>query len=89
MMMARGLGRGITTGDGQAVVSGLTQGVTSVGAGVGHGVESVVTGTAEGVFSVGQGLFSGVKVRPCQVKAFDFGGFVFEAMRPSTSRLSF
>jgi len=62
MMMVKGIGRGITTGDGRAVVSGLSQGATSVGTGVGQGVESVVTGTAEGVFSVGQGLFHGVKV---------------------------
>jgi len=61
MMMGKGVGKGITTGDGKAVISGITQGVASVGTGVGQGVESVVTGAAEGVFSVGKGLFSGVK----------------------------
>jgi len=61
MMIGKGVGRGIATGDGQAIISGLAQGVSSVGTGVGQGVETVVTGTAEGVFSVGQGLFSGVK----------------------------
>lgn len=60
-MVGKGVGKGITTGDGRAVVSGITQGVASVGTGVGQGVESVVTGAAEGVFSVGKGLFSGVK----------------------------
>jgi len=60
-MMGKGVGKGITTGDGKAVISGITQGVASVGTGVGQGVESVVTGAAEGVFSVGKGLFSGVK----------------------------
>lgn len=61
MMIGKGIGTGITTGDGRALVSGVTEGVSSVGTGVGQGVESVVTGTAEGFLSVGQGLFSGVK----------------------------
>jgi phage-related protein len=61
MLIGKGVGKGITTGDGRAVVSGITEGVTSVGTGVGQGVESVVTGAAGGVYSVGTGLFSGVK----------------------------
>jgi phage-related protein len=61
MQVTKGLGKGITKGDGRAVISGFTDGVTSVGAGVGQGVESVVTGTTEGVLSLGHGLFSGVK----------------------------
>ena len=60
-LVAKGIGKGITQGDGRAVVSGLGQGVASVGAGVGQGVESVVGGAADGVLSVGQGLFSGVR----------------------------
>lgn len=61
MLIGKGIGKGITTGDGGAIISGLAEGATSFGTGVGHGVESVVTGTAEGVLSVGSGLFSGVK----------------------------
>jgi phage-related protein len=61
MQVTKGIGKGITKGDGRAVISGFTDGVTSVGAGVGHGVESVVTGTTEGVLSLGHGLFSGAK----------------------------
>jgi phage-related protein len=61
LLITKGVGKGITTGDGRAVVSGITQGVASVGNGVGQGVESVVTGAAGGVYSVGMGLFSGVK----------------------------
>jgi phage-related protein len=60
-MIGKGVGTAITTGDGRAFVSGVSDGVSSLGAGVGQGIESVVTGTTEGVFSVGQGLFSGVK----------------------------
>jgi phage-related protein len=61
LIMGKGIGRGITSGDGRAVASGLVQGVTTMGTGVGQGVESVISGTAEGALSVGQGLFSGVK----------------------------
>lgn len=61
LMIGKGIGKGLTTGDGRAVAEGFSQGARSVGTGVGQGVESVVTGTAEGVLSVGQGLFSGVK----------------------------
>jgi hypothetical protein len=61
LMIGKGVGKAITTGDGRAVVSGVSDGVSSLGAGVGQGIESVVSGTAEGVASVGQGLFSGVK----------------------------
>jgi phage-related protein len=60
-MIGKGVGRAITTGDGRAAVSGVSDGVSSLGAGVGQGIDSVVSGTAEGVLSVGQGLFSGVK----------------------------
>lgn len=59
--MGKGIGKGITSGNGRAVASGLVQGVATMGTGVGQGVESVVSGTAEGVMSVGHGLFSGVK----------------------------
>ena len=59
--MGKGIGKGIATGDGKTVVSGISQGLSSVGTGVGQGVDSVVTGTTEGVLSVGHGLFSGVK----------------------------
>jgi phage-related protein len=61
MMMTKGIGKGITSGDGRAAASGIVQGVSAMGTGVGQGVESVVSGTADGVISVGQGLFSGVK----------------------------
>lgn len=61
MMIGKGIGKGISTGDGRAVVSGFAEGATSVGTGVGQGVETVVVGAAEGVLSVGQGLFSGAK----------------------------
>ena len=61
MKLSKGIGKGIATGDGHAVVSGITDGVTSLGAGVGQGVESVVSGTAEGVISVGHGIFTGAR----------------------------
>jgi len=59
--IGKGIGRGITTGDGQAVVSGLAQGASTFGTGVGQGVETLVGGAAEGVASAGQGLWTGVK----------------------------
>ena len=48
-------------GDGQAVLTGLGDGVVSVGNGLLKGGESVATGVGDGVFAVGKGLFSGVK----------------------------
>jgi vacuolar protein sorting-associated protein 13A/C len=61
LIVGKGLGKGITQGDGRAVATGLIQGGAAVGTGVGQGIESVVTGTAQGVLNVGQGLFSGAK----------------------------
>ena len=61
LLAGKGLGKGITKGDGRAVATGLMQGGAAVGTGVGQGIESVVTGTAQGVLNVGQGLFSGAK----------------------------
>lgn len=61
LLTAKGIGKGVTTGDGAAVVNGLGEGVISIGSGVIKGTESVVTGAADGVFSLGKGLFSGVK----------------------------
>ena len=59
--VAAGIGKGVTTGDGTAILTGFGDGVTSIGTGVLKGTESVITGAAEGVFSVGKGLFSGVR----------------------------
>ncbi len=59
--VAVGIGKGVVTGDGSAVLHGLGDGVVSIGTGVVKGTESVVTGTAEGVFSVGKGLFNGIR----------------------------
>ena len=61
LLTAKGIGKGVTTGNGAAVVNGLGEGVVSIGTGVVNGTESVVTGAADGVFSLGKGLFSGVK----------------------------
>lgn len=61
MIVGKGIGKGIISGDGRAAASGIVNGATTIGTGVGQGVESVVTGAAEGVMSVGHGLFSGVK----------------------------
>lgn len=60
-MMAKGIGKGVTQGDGKAVVSGLAQGAASVGTGLGQGVEYAVMGAADGVITCGEGLASGVK----------------------------
>jgi hypothetical protein len=56
-LVAKGLGRGITTGD----MSGVGEGFASMGSGIGQGVETAVEGTVSGVWSVGKGVFSGVK----------------------------
>ena len=61
LLAGRGIGQGITQGDGRALISGVTRGLNSVGAGVGQGVGTAVTGAADGFLSVGKGLFSGVK----------------------------
>lgn len=61
LLVGKGIGQGVTQGDGRALVSGISKGVQSVGNGVGQGVGSAVTGAADGVLSVGKGLFSGVK----------------------------
>ncbi|CAB9496929.1 Putative vacuolar protein sorting-associated protein 13A [Seminavis robusta] len=61
LLVGKGIGQGVTQGDGKALVSGFSKGLTSVGTGVGQGVGTAVTGTADGVLSVGKGLFSGVR----------------------------
>lgn len=61
LIAGKGIGKGVSSGDGKAVISGFTEGAASIGSGVGQGVESAVMGTADGILSVGQGLFSGVK----------------------------
>lgn len=40
---------------------GLSDGATSIGTGVGQGVETAVIGAADGVLAVGRGIFSGAK----------------------------
>jgi hypothetical protein len=61
IQVGKGIGKGITTGDGKAVVDGLTKGVSSAGGGIAQGAESAVMGAADGFLSAGRGLFSGVK----------------------------
>jgi hypothetical protein len=61
MLTAKGIGKGVTEGDGNAVLAGLGDGAMSIGNGLMKGSESVVTGVGDGVFAVGKGLFSGVK----------------------------
>jgi hypothetical protein len=61
LQIGKGIGKGITTGDGMAVVQGITKGAASVGGGIAQGAESAVMGTADGLFTAGRGLFSGVR----------------------------
>jgi len=61
VIAAKGIGRGISEGDGKAVLDGLGGGANSVGTGVKKGVTSVATGLGDGVTSVGKGLWSGVR----------------------------
>jgi hypothetical protein len=61
ILAGKGVGKGVIHGDGQAVLTGLGDGVVSVGNGLLKGGESVATGVGDGVFAVGKGLFSGVK----------------------------
>ncbi len=61
LQIGKGIGKGLTKGDGKAVLHGFSQGFTSVGEGLVFGAESAAVGTADGLFSVGRGLFSGVK----------------------------
>jgi hypothetical protein len=60
-LIAKGIGKGVTEGDGKALVSGFSQGVASVGNGLGNGLESAVMGAADGVVTCGEGLASGVR----------------------------
>ena len=61
LQIGKGIGKGITKGDGRAVVDGFQQGFVSAGSGLATGAETVVVGVGDGIFSVGRGLFSGVK----------------------------
>ena len=61
LQIGKGIGKGIATGDGKAVVEGLSKGATSVGGGIAQGAESAVMGTADGLLSAGKGIFSGFK----------------------------
>jgi hypothetical protein len=60
LLAGKGIGKGITTGDGAAVASGLGNGAMSIGKGVGTGIETIAVGAADGVVSVGKGVFKGV-----------------------------
>ncbi len=60
-MTAKGVGKGVTEGDGKAILTGIGDGAASIGTGFIKGGESVVTGVGDGVFSVGKGLFKGVQ----------------------------
>lgn len=61
VQVGKGIGKGIIKGDGNAVVQGLTKGVSSVGGGIAQGAETAVMGAADGFLSAGKGLFSGVR----------------------------
>lgn len=61
LLAGKGIGKGVSKGDGKAVISGFTDAGKSIGNGFGQGVNSTVTGAADGVLSAGQGLVSGVK----------------------------
>jgi phage-related protein len=61
LQIGKGIGKGITTGDGMAVVDGLSKGASSLGGGISQGAESAVMGAADGLLSAGKGIFSGVK----------------------------
>ena len=60
-MTVKGIGKGVKEGDAKALVSGLSQGVASVGKGLGKGLESTVMGVADGVVICGEGLASSVR----------------------------
>jgi len=57
---AKGIDKGLRHGDGDAVMSGLSDGAASIIAGVGQGLETAFVGAADGVLNVGQGLFNGI-----------------------------
>jgi vacuolar protein sorting-associated protein 13A/C len=59
-LFAKGIKKGICHGDGDAVVSGFSDGAASMISGVGQGLESAFVGATEGVVNVGQGLFHGI-----------------------------
>jgi hypothetical protein len=61
LQIGKGIGKGITTGDGRAVVEGISKGASSFGGGIAQGAESAVVGTADGLLSAGRGIFSGFK----------------------------
>lgn len=61
LLTAKGVGKGVTQGDGKAVLTGIGDGAVSIGNGIFKGGESVVTGVGDGVFAVGKGLFKGVQ----------------------------
>jgi hypothetical protein len=61
LQIGKGIGKGIATGDGKAVVDGIAKGASSVGNGIAQGAESAVMGTADGLLTAGKGIFSGFK----------------------------
>jgi hypothetical protein len=48
LIIGKGIGKGVTTGDGKAVLSGIAEGATSVSTGFGEGVGTAVIGAADG-----------------------------------------
>jgi hypothetical protein len=60
-LTVKGIGKGVKEGDAKALVSGLSQGVASVGKGLGKGLESTVMGVADGVVTCEKGIASGAR----------------------------
>jgi len=59
LQIGKGIGKGIATGDGRAMVEGISKGASTLGGGIMQGAESTVVGTADGLLSAGKGIFSG------------------------------
>jgi hypothetical protein len=61
LLAGKGIGKGVTQGDGRAILDGFSDGANSIGKGFGQGVNTTVTGAADGVLTAGHGLVSGAK----------------------------
>jgi hypothetical protein len=81
VLAGKGIGKGVTSGDGRVILGGFADGAKSIGKGLGQGVSTTVIGSADGVLTAGKGLLSGAKNL-----GRGFGGVFLGGKKKSTNK---
>ena len=61
LVTTKGVGDGISNGDGNAICSAFGAGMVTLGAGIERGTGTALLGAADGVVSVGNGVLKGAQ----------------------------